>query len=67
MQLTINGNIRRLEEAHALAQVLQQLAIETGGGIAIALNDRVVPRAEWESTAVSDGDRIEIIHAVQGG
>lgn len=36
-------------------------------GIAAALNDRVIPRTQWEQTTLSEGDRIEIVTAVQGG
>jgi sulfur carrier protein len=68
MHLTINGAVRELDDAHTLAHVLQQLEVKTSdGGVAVAVNDRVVPRARWESTPVGDGDRVEIIHAVQGG
>jgi sulfur carrier protein len=36
-------------------------------GVAVAINDRVVRRTEWAKTAISDGDRIEVITAMQGG
>ena len=36
-------------------------------GIAAALNDVVIPRRLWDQTLVADGDRIEIVTAVQGG
>lgn len=36
-------------------------------GMAVALNDAVVPRSAWSQTAVNEGDRIEIVTAVPGG
>ena len=36
-------------------------------GIAIAVNNRMVPRTEWDSYALSEGDNILIIKAVCGG
>ena len=36
-------------------------------GIAIAVNQRMVPRTEWDSYALSEGDNILIIKAVCGG
>ena len=36
-------------------------------GIAVAVNQRMVPRAEWDSYALSEGDNILIIKAVCGG
>ncbi|MFC6051123.1 sulfur carrier protein ThiS, partial [Methylobacterium hispanicum] len=41
--------------------------IESPEGVAIALNGRVVRRRDWEATPVRDGDRIEIVRAMQGG
>ena len=36
-------------------------------GIAIAVNNRMIPRAEWESFTLSENDSIIIIKAVCGG
>jgi sulfur carrier protein len=36
-------------------------------GVAVAINDAVVPRGTWPSTVVAPGDRVEIVTAVQGG
>lgn len=36
-------------------------------GVAVALNGAVLPRARWSNTPLSAGDRIEIVHAKQGG
>ncbi|GGF46973.1 thiamine biosynthesis protein ThiS [Marmoricola endophyticus] len=36
-------------------------------GVASALNGTVVPRGDWASTTLSDGDRVEVVTATQGG
>ena len=36
-------------------------------GIAVAVNDEVVPRDDWSRWLLTDGDVIEIVTAVQGG
>ena len=36
-------------------------------GIAVAVNQRMVPRTEWESYTLNEGDNIIIIKAVCGG
>ena len=36
-------------------------------GIAVAVNDEVVPRHSWSATPLSSGARIEVLTAVQGG
>ena len=36
-------------------------------GVAVALDGEVVRRADWATTVVRDGQRIEVLTAVQGG
>jgi sulfur carrier protein len=36
-------------------------------GVAVARNEEVVPRSQWATTVVTEGDRIEILTAAQGG
>ena len=36
-------------------------------GIAVAVNNRMIPRTEWDSFDLNDGDNILIIKAVCGG
>ena len=70
MNLTVNGQPRSTTATDLAALFLRE-AEETGiadaQGIAIALNGRVVRRRDWESTPVRDGDRVEIVRAMQGG
>lgn len=38
-----------------------------GRGIAIAVNDTVVSKSRWHTHQLQNGDRIEIVRAMQGG
>jgi len=38
-----------------------------GRGVAVAVDGEVVPRGEWESTELHEGQRVEVLQAVQGG
>jgi sulfur carrier protein len=42
-------------------------APDTERGVAVAVEGEVVPRGEWEERALSEGETIEVVHAVQGG
>jgi sulfur carrier protein len=42
-------------------------APEGGRGVAVALDGEVVPRGEWATTEVREGQQLEVLHAVQGG
>ena len=66
MELTINGDKREVKESHNLADLLKELDIQAPN-FAIALNQQVVPRSKYDSTAIKDNDKVEIVHAVGGG
>lgn len=36
-------------------------------GVAVAVDGRVVPRADWDDTPLTEGTRVELVGAVQGG
>ncbi|HEV2310652.1 MAG TPA: sulfur carrier protein ThiS [Acidimicrobiia bacterium] len=36
-------------------------------GVAVALNEDVVPRGDWPRTRLRAGDRVEVLRAAQGG
>lgn len=68
MQIRLNGKPLELEIPITLAEFLQNYGITLSTGrVAVALNERIAFRMEWSSLTVKDGDRIEIIQAVQGG
>ncbi|WP_265520703.1 sulfur carrier protein ThiS [Oerskovia flava] len=39
----------------------------TPQGVAVAVNDAVLPRGAWATTTLAPGDRVEVVTAVQGG
>ncbi len=66
MKATINGEARELPDDLTVGALLEHLGAPRTG-IAVARNDRVVRRVEYDTRAIEDGDRIEIIKAVAGG
>ena len=50
-----------------VARVLEQAQITTTKGIAVAVNNAVVPKAEWQTKTLNENDKITIIRATQGG
>ncbi len=68
MQIKINGQTVELETPLPLEKLLGRYGISNKTGhVAVALNECVAFRETWDSSVVKEGDRIEIIHAVQGG
>ena len=66
VELTINGDKREVKESQNLADLVKELDIQAPN-FAIALNQQVVPRSKYDSTAIKDNDKVEIVHAVGGG
>ncbi|WP_049572994.1 sulfur carrier protein ThiS [Nonomuraea sp. SBT364] len=66
MKLLINGSPHDVPDGMTVAQAVQTLTTATTG-VAVAVNDEVVTRGSWETTALRDSDRVEVLTAVQGG
>ncbi|WP_031523797.1 sulfur carrier protein ThiS [Streptomyces sp. NRRL F-5123] len=62
----VNGRARELAAPVALDALVAELTTAPSG-VAAALNETVVPRTRWSATPLSDGDRVEVLTAVQGG
>jgi sulfur carrier protein len=62
----LNGEQCELAPPFALDALVATLTT-AHSGVAAALNETVVPRTRWAATALADGDRVEILTAVQGG
>ena len=54
--------------ADLVARLLPGLVVDGAPrGVAIAVDDAVVPRSAWSTTNIRPGDRVEVVTAVQGG
>ncbi len=66
MTLIINGEARTFESITNLAELIDKLGIK-GDRVAVELNRDIVPRTEWPSASLKEGDKLEIVHFVGGG
>lgn len=66
--ILLNGQSKTIEAPLPLAQLVREMTgSETRTGIAAAVNEEVVPRADWETVVLEHGDRVEILGIVGGG
>jgi sulfur carrier protein len=65
--VSVNGEPRPLPPGHTLEALVTALVGGARGGVAAAVNEAVVPRGQWPTTRLRDGDRVEVLTAVQGG
>ncbi len=67
MSILVNGEPTETS-ARSIAELVRDvLGDRSMDGVAVAVGDVVVPRAQWAERALLDGDRVEIIRAVGGG
>jgi thiazole synthase/sulfur carrier protein len=66
MKLTINGEERSFGKLLDLAGLVTELGLDARK-VAVERNLEIVPRSAYGSTALADGDRIEIVHFIGGG
>ena len=66
MNVTVNGESRVLDGGSTLAELLDT-EIGSRRGTAAAVDGEVVPRGDWASFALADGQSVELLTAVQGG
>ena len=67
IEIKVNGEATAVATA-TLAELLASRSLPAKGrGIAVALNETVVPRASWPETRLKPGDRVEIVRPIVGG
>ena len=68
MRVVLNGDPTDLPDGATVREaVTASGAAAEGRGVAVALDGEVVPRRAWDQAPISEGQRIEVVQAVQGG
>jgi sulfur carrier protein len=67
MTVFVNSNPVTLTTVATLQYILEQQHLHEQRGIAVAVNNNVIPKTEWQQKALNDNDKITIIKATQGG
>ncbi|MCS6816151.1 MAG: sulfur carrier protein ThiS [Blastocatellia bacterium] len=66
MRVVLNGEEREIPDGLTIARLIEYLGVNPER-VAVERNREVVPRAQWTSVEIRDGDRLEIVHFVGGG
>lgn len=66
MKVQVNNKEVTLADASSLAQLTKQLELPAVG-MAIAVNNQLIPRTEWDKFVLHDNDNLVIIKAACGG
>lgn len=66
MNITVNDEQYSLDMPVTICQLLIQLE-QPSIGVALAINETIVPRENWETHFINDGDTILLFQAIAGG
>lgn len=69
MRIELNGEPRELPDGATVADAVALAGSQPAGdrGLAVAVEAEVVPRSAWQETALREGQRVEVLQAIQGG
>ena len=68
MRIELNGSGLELPDGATLEEAVRASGARPDGrGVAVALDGEVVPRSEWTATALREGQKLEVLAAIQGG
>jgi len=69
LTIVLNGQPRSfdtLQNSSSLENLIQELGLKSDR-VAVEHNGEIVPRSSWSTEAISEGDRLELVHFVGGG
>ncbi|MEE8137293.1 MAG: sulfur carrier protein ThiS [Thermoanaerobaculia bacterium] len=66
VRVLLNGEARSLASGLTVAGLVRDLG-QDPRAVAVEYNGRILPRGRYSETLVHEGDRIEVVHFVQGG
>jgi thiazole synthase len=67
VRVEVNGWLHELREGATLADAVEAAGDVPARGVAVALDGEVTPRGEWGSTSLVEGNKVEVLAAIQGG
>lgn len=67
MTITVNGELVEMPDDITVSLALREVGITSFNGVAIAINNHVLKKEEWDSQKLNPHDVIVMIRASQGG
>ncbi|MBU2513417.1 sulfur carrier protein ThiS [bacterium] len=67
MKVLINNKITDLKPNTTLNDVVKSLMFQQEKGFAVAVNEEVIAKTEWETRLLKENDQVLLFGAIQGG
>ena len=66
--IRLNGISRQIPVPSTILDILTLLQLPNMEyGVAVCLNDEIIPKPQWGLQQIQEGDVLEVVHATQGG
>lgn len=66
IEVTVNGDVRAIEEGHTVHSFLESLELHPGL-VVVERNGEILERDAYRDVPVESGDTLELVHFVGGG
>ncbi len=66
MKIEINGELKTIIDSVSL-KILIDETVKDQKGLAVAINNSVIPKNNWNITTLNEADKVLLIRATQGG
>jgi thiamine biosynthesis protein ThiS len=66
LKIQLNGEQTELTGKHSVSDLIDSLGLKPER-LAVEVNGRIIRRADWTSTTLAEGDKVEVVHFVGGG
>ena len=67
MRVKLNDKEVQLDSPQSLFKLLEDNKLEQKAGIAVAINNTIIPKSKWNEHSLQDNDSIVVITATAGG
>ncbi len=66
MRIELNGQGMEIADSATIAMLIKELRLPDRG-VAVAVNQKMIPQTEWADQALIENDKVLIIRAACGG
>ena len=67
MVITVAGDKKEVKDAITVEELIVQEDVETPQYVTVSVNDDFIDKAEFETYALKEGDRVEFLYFMGGG
>ena len=67
MYIYVNGKLLEIKDNSKIIDAFVSLGLDTRNGVAVAVNNHVIPKLNWDVVVLQPDDKITVIKATQGG